>query len=46
MKRHSRLFEQIVDYHNIRGAFLNAIRGNRESPGSSIFAGTPVKTSR
>ena len=32
MKRRSRIFEQIVDYHNIRRAFLAAIRGNRESP--------------
>jgi hypothetical protein len=32
MKRAGRLFEQILDYHNIRGAFLAAIRGNRESP--------------
>ena len=32
MKRYSRIFEQIIDYHNIRLAFLGAIRGNRESP--------------
>jgi len=29
MKRHNRLFEQIVDYNNIRHAFLKALRGNR-----------------
>jgi RNA-directed DNA polymerase len=29
MKRHNRLFEQIVDYNNIRLAFLKALRGNR-----------------
>jgi len=32
MKRQNYLFEQIVDYHNIRLAFLKAIRGNRSSP--------------
>ena len=31
MKRQNHLFEQIVDYHNIRLAFLKAIRGNRSS---------------
>jgi len=29
MKRQNRLFEQIVDYNNIRLAFLKALRGNR-----------------
>jgi retron-type reverse transcriptase len=32
MKRQNFLFEQIVDYNNIRLAFLKAIRGKRESP--------------
>jgi hypothetical protein len=32
MKRHNHLFEQIVDYNNIRLAFLKTIRGNRSSP--------------
>lgn len=31
MKRTGRLFESIIDYHNIRLAFLKAIRGNRSS---------------
>ncbi|MDR2718063.1 MAG: reverse transcriptase/maturase family protein [Treponema sp.] len=31
MKRQSRLFEHIVDYNNIRLAFLKALRGNRSS---------------
>jgi hypothetical protein len=31
MKRQNHLFEQIVDYGNIRLAFLKAIRGNRSS---------------
>jgi hypothetical protein len=31
MKRQNRLFEQIVDYNNIRLAFLKALRGNRGS---------------
>ena len=32
MKRENFLFEKIVDYNNIRLAFLKAIRGNRKSP--------------
>ena len=32
MKRQNRLFEQIVEYGNIRLAFLKALRGNRSSP--------------
>jgi hypothetical protein len=32
MKRLNFLFEHIVDYNNIRLAFLKAIRGNRSSP--------------
>jgi hypothetical protein len=32
MKRKNFLFEQILDYNNIRLAFLKAIRGKRESP--------------
>jgi len=32
MKRQNNLFEQIIDYNNIRLAFLKAIRGNRSSP--------------
>jgi len=32
MKRQNNLFEKIVDYNNIRLAFLKAIRGNRSSP--------------
>jgi hypothetical protein len=31
MKRTGRLFDRIVDYQNIRLAFLKAIRGNRDS---------------
>ena len=31
MKRTNRLFEQIIDYNNIRLAFLKAIKGNRSS---------------
>jgi hypothetical protein len=31
MKRRGRLFEQIIDYNNIRLAFLKALRGNRQS---------------
>jgi len=31
MKRQNYLFEQIVDYNNIRLAFLKAVRGNRSS---------------
>jgi hypothetical protein len=30
MKRHNKLFEQIIDYNNIRLAFLKALRGNRK----------------
>ena len=32
MKRENFLFEQIIDYNNIRLAFLKAVRGNRNSP--------------
>jgi hypothetical protein len=32
MKRQNLLFERVADYHNIRLAFLKAIRGNRSSP--------------
>ena len=32
MKRQNNLFDQIIDYNNIRLAFLKAIRGNRASP--------------
>jgi len=32
MKRQNNLFEKIIDYNNIRLAFLKAIRGNRSSP--------------
>jgi hypothetical protein len=32
MKRQNCLFDQIIDYGNIRLAFLRAIRGNRSSP--------------
>jgi hypothetical protein len=32
MKRTNSLFDNIVDYHNIRMAFLKAIRGKRSSP--------------
>ena len=32
MKRQNKLFEKIIDYNNIRFAFLKAIRGNRSSP--------------
>lgn len=31
MKRTGFLFEQIIDYHNIRLAFLKAVKGNRSS---------------
>ncbi|MDR2941214.1 MAG: reverse transcriptase/maturase family protein [Treponema sp.] len=31
MKRQGGLFEQIIDYNNIRLAFLKALRGNRQS---------------
>jgi hypothetical protein len=31
MKRQNRLFDQIIDYNNIRHAFLKALRGNRSS---------------
>jgi hypothetical protein len=32
MKRQNFLFDQIIDYNNIRLAFLKAVRGNRKSP--------------
>lgn len=32
MKRQNNLFENIIDYNNIRLAFLKALRGNRNSP--------------
>jgi retron-type reverse transcriptase len=37
MKRANHLFESIVDYQNIRLAFLKAIRGNRKSPAVCYF---------
>ena len=37
MKRQNNFFEQIIDYHNIRLAFLKAIRGNRTSPAVISF---------
>ena len=37
MKRQNLLFERIVDYNNIRLAFLKAIRGKRSSPHSVNF---------
>jgi len=37
MKRHNFLFEQIVDYNNIRLAFLKAIRGKRSSSSAVNF---------
>jgi hypothetical protein len=37
MKRRNRLFDSITDYQNIRLAFLQAIRGNRGSPGVISF---------
>ena len=37
MKRQNRLFEQVVDYNNIRLAFLKALRGNRNSHSAVNF---------
>jgi retron-type reverse transcriptase len=37
MKRQNRLFEQIIDYRNIRLAFLKALRGNRNSHSAVKF---------
>jgi len=37
MKRQNFLFERIVDYNNIRLAFLKAIRGKRSSPNAVNF---------
>jgi hypothetical protein len=37
MKRANFLFDQIVDYNNIRLAFLKALRGNRSSPAAVNF---------
>jgi hypothetical protein len=37
MKRQNRLFEQIIDYNNIRHAFLKALRGNRGSHSAVNF---------
>ncbi|MDR0300836.1 MAG: reverse transcriptase/maturase family protein [Treponema sp.] len=37
MKRQNLLFERIVDYNNIRLAFLKALRGNRSSPQAVSF---------
>ena len=37
MKRQNFLFEQIIDYNNIRLAFLKALRGNRSSPAAVNF---------
>jgi hypothetical protein len=39
MKRASRLFELVVEYANIRTAFLKAMRGNRTSPAAIRFCG-------
>jgi hypothetical protein len=37
MKRANRLFDAIIDYQNIRLAFLKAMRGNRKSPAALYF---------
>jgi hypothetical protein len=37
MKRVNNLFEAVVDYQNIRLAFLKAMRGNRKSPDACYF---------
>jgi hypothetical protein len=37
MKRKNRLFEQVVDYNNVRLAFLKALRGNRGSHSAVNF---------
>ncbi|MCL2557646.1 MAG: RNA-directed DNA polymerase [Treponema sp.] len=37
MKRQSLLFDRVIDYGNIRLAFLKAMRGNRESPQALAF---------
>jgi len=37
MKRQNNLFEKIIDYNNIRLAFLKAIRGNRTSPAAIMY---------
>ena len=37
MKRQNHLFDDIVDYGNIRLAFLKALRGNRSSSGAINF---------
>jgi len=37
MKRYNFLYEEIVDYGNIRLAFLKALRGNRQSPAAIKF---------
>jgi len=37
MKRQSKFFEQIIDYNNIRFAFLKALRGNRSSCSAVAF---------
>jgi hypothetical protein len=37
MKRQNHLFEHIVDYQNIRLAFLKAVRGKRASPAVVFF---------
>ena len=37
MKRANCLFDAIIDYQNIRLAFLKAIRGNRKSPAALYF---------
>jgi retron-type reverse transcriptase len=38
MKRQNHLIEQITDYNNIRGAYLKALRGNRNSTDALAFA--------
>jgi retron-type reverse transcriptase len=43
VKRYSRIFEHIIDYHNIRHAFLGAIRGNRKSPAVINFCRNTTK---
>ena len=40
MKRQNFLFEKIIDYSNIRLAFLKALRGNRLSPAASHYKGS------
>lgn len=38
MKRHSHLFEKILDRDNLRLAFLRALRGKRHRPDARLFA--------